>query len=264
MAQEIAGPDAKVSSLMSDSDDPHTFSPTPQTVASLRDADLFLTIGVDYEKALAAKIQSMFPDLAVIDVAQKVQRQTMAEHHHDGGEEREEAEHHEHEGSHAEEPVSDPHVWLSLPNLVTIADSVCSSLSKVDPEHAHDYQERADDYKARLREDHNHFAETLKGVKVRSFCVYHPVFGYFARDYDLHQATVEIDGKSPSPRQLKTLFEEAKEEGFTIVFVQPQFNDRPAQAIAERIGGRVVRINPLDENPVSVIATAVKALVGEE
>jgi zinc transport system substrate-binding protein len=79
----------------------------------------------------------------------------------------------------------------------------------------------------------------------------------------LHQATVEIDGKSPSPRQLKTLLAEAKEEGFTVVFVQPQFNERPAKMIAERIGGRVVPINPLDEDPVAVLAKAVDALAGK-
>jgi zinc transport system substrate-binding protein len=197
----------------------------------------------------------MFPKLPVVDVARDVKRREMTGHHHHDGE----AEHEEHDG----EPLSDPHVWLSVPNLVLIADNVRAALAKVDPAHADEVTGRYEAYKKQLLARNDQFAAKLKGIKCRSFCVYHPVFGYFARDYGLHQATVEIDGKSPSPRQLKTLLAEAKEEGFTVVFVQPQFNERPAKMIAERIGGRVVPINPLDEDPVAVLAKAVDALAGK-
>jgi zinc transport system substrate-binding protein len=256
VVKAIAGDGVQVTSLMSAQDDPHTFSPTPQTIASLREANVFLTVGVDYEKALAAKIAQMFPDLTVLDVARGVKRCEMAEHHHD------EAEHEAHGEDDHEEHLSDPHVWLSLPNLMVIADSVQAALAKVAPEQADKFSYRLDAYKAVLTVRNDEFASKLSDMKHRSFCVYHPVFGYFSRDYKLHQATVEIDGKSPSPRQLKTLLEEAEEEGFKVVFVQPQFNERPAQTIAERIGGKVVRINPLDEDPVSVLAKAVDALAG--
>jgi len=246
----IGGDAVQVTSLMSDQDDPHTFSPTPQTVAKLRDTDLFVTIGVDYEKVLASKVSRMFPELVLVDASRSLHRLG-----HDGH-----AEHAEHD-AHGCEHASDPHVWLSIPNLITIADNARAALSKASPEHAKTFAKNYSEYEKALRARHTEFADRLKSLKGRSFCVYHPVFGYFARDYDLHQATVEIDGKAPSPRQLRDLYKKATKEGFRVVFVQPQFNEGPAKTIAERIGGRVVRVNPLAENPVAVLGKGVSALV---
>lgn len=255
VVKAIAGGDVEVSSLMTVQDDPHTFSPTPQSIANLRGARLFLTIGVDYEKAVCAKVGPMFPDLKVVNVATKVEHLTMAEHHHHEGEEAEHEDHEEQEG-----PVSDPHVWLSLPNLVLIADQVRAALSEIEPAQAEQFATNYAQYRTQLEAKHADFTKQLADLKSRSFCVYHPVFGYFARDYGLKQAVVEVDGKEPSPRQLRTLLDEAKEEGFTVVFVQPQFSDRAAQTVAEMVGGRVTRINPLSEDTVALLETAVAAL----
>ncbi len=255
VVKAIAGGDVEVTSLMTVRDDPHTFSPTPQTIASLRDTRVFLTVGVDYEKAVCDKVGPMFPDLRVVNVATKVERLAMADHHHHEGEEPEHEEHEDHEG-----PVSDPHVWLSLPNLVVIADQVRAALSETDPAQAARFAANYATYRAELEARSADFAKQLANLKSRSFCVYHPVFGYFAHDYGLKQAVVEVDGKEPSPRQLRTLLDEAKEEGFTVVFVQPQFNDRAAQTVAEMVGGQVTRINPLSEDTVTLLETAVAAL----
>jgi len=242
----IGGDAVHVTSLMSDQDDPHTFSPTPQTVAKLRDTHLFVTIGVDYEKVLASKVSRMFPELVLVDASRTLHR--LGHDEHDG--------HDTHGCKHA----SDPHVWLSIPNLITIAGNARVALSKAAPKHAEAFAKNHSEYVTMLRARHAEFTDKLKPLKHRSFCVYHPVFGYFARDYDLHQATVEIDGKAPSPRQLRDLYEKATKEGSRVVFVQPQFNERPAETIAERIGGRVVRVNPLAEDPVSVLGKGVSAL----
>ena len=249
----IGGDAVEVASLMSDMDDPHTFSPTPQAVATLRDARIFFTLGLDYEKALAGKLEQKFPELVLSDASRAVPRLGGHHHHHEG-------EDHDHDAC---LQGADPHVWLSLANLALIADTVREDLARLAPEHAEEFGRRCAQYKEALAARHAEFVERLKPLEPRAFCVYHPVFGYFARDYDLHQATVEIDGKAPTPRQLRELYDEAAEEGFRVVFVQPQFNPGPAKAIADKIGGRVVRINPLSEDPVGVLAAGVEALAGE-
>ena len=45
--------------------------------------------------------------------------------------------------------------------------------------------------------------------------VFHPSWGYFANAYDLTQMAVEIEGKSPKPKELIALINEAKEEKIT-------------------------------------------------
>ncbi|MBW2329130.1 MAG: zinc ABC transporter substrate-binding protein, partial [Deltaproteobacteria bacterium] len=71
---------------------------------------------------------------------------------------------------------------------------------------------------------------------------------YFAHAYNLYQEAVEIEGKSPSPRQLYSLISRAKAEKVKVVFVQPQFDRKGAQAVAHAIGGEVVPLDPLAED----------------
>ena len=66
----------------------------------------------------------------------------------------------------------------------------------------------------------------------------------------MHQEAVEVEGKSPTPRQLYSLLTRAKTDKVKIVFVQPQFDRKSAQAIANGIGGEVVPLDPLAEDVV--------------
>jgi zinc transport system substrate-binding protein len=80
------------------------------------------------------------------------------------------------------------------------------------------------------------------------FMVFHPAWGYFAAAYGLKQVPVEIEGKKPKPAQLKELIEHARQNGITVVFVQPQFSTQSAALVAREIGGRVAIADPLAED----------------
>ena len=57
---------------------------------------------------------------------------------------------------------------------------------------------------------------------------------------DLKQIPVQIGGKEPTARQLARLIELAKEDGVRVIFVQPQFSKKSAEALAKgywRCGG---------------------------
>ena len=62
------------------------------------------------------------------------------------------------------------------------------------------------------------------------------------------QVPIEIEGKSPTPRQIQHLIEEAWEQDARIVFVSPQFDSKSAAVIAKAIGGAVVQVDPLKKN----------------
>jgi len=80
------------------------------------------------------------------------------------------------------------------------------------------------------------------------FMVFHPSWGYFARDYGLEQVAVEIEGKEPKPNQLRKLIEKARAENIHVIFAQPQFSTKSAKLLAGEIGGEVVMIDNLAEN----------------
>lgn len=74
--------------------------------------------------------------------------------------------------------------------------------------------------------------------------IYHPALSYFARDYGLHQISIEEGGKEPSPAHLKELIDLCKAEDVRVIFVQPEFDKRNAETIAQQTGTKVVPINP--------------------
>ncbi len=78
--------------------------------------------------------------------------------------------------------------------------------------------------------------------------VFHPSWGYFAKDYDLEQVAVEIEGKEPKPNQMGKLIQQAKAQNIHVIFTQPQFSTKSAKLLASEISGEVVLIDPLAEN----------------
>jgi len=86
------------------------------------------------------------------------------------------------------------------------------------------------------------------GRKGDRFMVFHPSWSYFAKEYELEQVPIEIEGKAPKPAQLTILIRHAREHGIRVVFVQPQFSVKSAEMISREIGGHVVHVDPLAEN----------------
>ena len=81
--------------------------------------------------------------------------------------------------------------------------------------------------------------------------VFHPAFGYFADDYQLKQVAIETGGKEPTPSLLTEIIEQAKEDNVRIIFVQPEFSQNAAQAIAQAINGAVVTISTLNPDYIN-------------
>ena len=86
---------------------------------------------------------------------------------------------------------------------------------------------------------------TLEGLSSRKFMVFHPAWGYFARDFDLEMVSIEVGGQEPSAAELAALVSEAKKEGIQVVFVQPEFSTRSAKTIANEIDGQVLPVSTL-------------------
>jgi zinc transport system substrate-binding protein len=59
---------------------------------------------------------------------------------------------------------------------------------------------------------------------------------------------LEEEGKSPSMKHLKSILQQAKGEGAKTIFIQKEFDSKTAETIANDINGRVVVVNPLEEN----------------
>jgi zinc transport system substrate-binding protein len=240
--ERVGAPNLEVSLLVGPGQDPHTFEPTPKLMAKLAEAKVIFKMGFPFEETLMKKVGSTFKNVEVVDLQQGIKLRAMTE-------EETEAEEKEHGHGKAEEHGHeagdmDQHTWLD-PQLAKIqAKTIADTLIRIDPSHKVQYDKNLKSLQADLDAIHEQLKKALAPVKGKSFFVFHPAYGYFGNAYGLKQIPVQIEGKEPTARQLARLIDLAKEGGVRVIFVQPQFSKKTAEALAKGIGGAVV---PLDD-----------------
>jgi len=65
----------------------------------------------------------------------------------------------------------------------------------IDPANKAVYEKNATKYISKLNELDKKMKNILKGLKTKTFIIYHPAFGYFADDYNLKMLAIEKEGK---------------------------------------------------------------------
>ena len=234
LVKQIGGEHVDVRTLIGPGQEPHVFAPTPRQVVSLGEVRIFFKIGMSFEEALLSKIASGHAALQIVDMTEGVVGRMMTgDQHHDHGENMN---------------SRDPHVWLGVPQLRQMAATIKRVLATADPENISYYNQRLQVFLGALQSVHQQAAKKLAPFKGEKLYVFHPSFGYFADTYGLVQEPVEVEGKSPSPRQLAALIGQARKEGVRVIFVQPQFDPKSAVTVARAIGGAVVSMDPLAED----------------
>ena len=232
----ISGGLARSVVLVGPGQSPHSYEPTPRQMSELSQADIWLLSGTEFEHALEGKIASLYPDLDIVDGTEGVLFRTLETHDHGEDEEHEEEEH---------EGARDQHTWLGRDPYLRFIDHALSAMKAHDPGNAALYEQNAAAFKDEINEQFKLLKADLAFLKGETVLVFHPAFGYFLDEFDLHQEAIETGGKEPTARVLSMIIDEALEEGIRTVFVQEQFPTSSAESVADAIGGTVVALNPL-------------------
>ena len=231
--EAIAGDCFEIVSMVPKGSSPESYDPTPQQLVNLSKSQAYLRIGyIGFEQAWMKKLEANYPTMKVYDTSKGVDLIRAEGHWH---------------GNHYHEGGVEPHIWNSTQNASVIADNIYAALCEMDADHQPEYKQRLDSLKqviARTDAD----VRTLLANADSTFLIYHPALSYFARDYGLHQISIEEGGKEPSPATLKTLIETCRREGAQVIFVQQEFDQRNAQLIADELGIEIVPINPLSHD----------------
>jgi len=132
---------------------------------------------------------------------------------------------------------------------VTQVQNICDGLIAVDPAGTNYYINNKKNYIAKLKELDAYLNSTFAATKKKKFVVLHPAWTYFARDYGLQQIAIEAEEKEPGPRLLAEIIKACRENNISTVFVEPQYNPKMAEVIAQEIHGNVVSIDDLAPTP---------------
>ena len=240
---------------------PHTYEPKPSQMKKLAASRAYFAIGMPFEATWLEKFIAVNPKLKIIDTAAGIEKIAMEEYHHDEDGHGAAAAANEKSGNasvrnevHIEEDHDhdhdglDPHIWLSPLLVKHQAIKMEEALSQLFPEKAAFFKENLAKFIGDIDALDADLRSLLQGKEGLKFMVFHPSWGYFARDYGLVQVAVEIEGKEPKPNQLGKLIQQAKTEDIHIIFAQPQFSTKSAKLLAGEITGEVVLIDPLAED----------------
>jgi len=254
----IGGDRVKVSLMVLPGNSPHTYEPKPSQMKEIAKADLYFAIGVEFENVWLPKFKGLNKKMQVVDLTQGITKLPMQAHEH-----HEEHAHHEHD----EMGYSglDPHVWTSPANVRIIAKNIYDALAKADPENQAYYKERLKEFIAKIEDTDRKIRTLLKDTpKGTKFMVFHPSWGYFAHEYGLIQLPVEVEGKSPKPRELIALIKEAKADRIKAIFTQPEFSDASARIMAKELKIKVIKVSPLSGNWSENLLNIARAIAGKE
>jgi len=227
--KKIGGDKVETTLMVLPSKSPHTYEPKPSQMKAISHAKLYLSIGVEFEKVWLDRFKDQNPNLEVFDISKNINKTAMIES----------VQHHKKESL-------DPHIWVNPINVKTIAKNIYSALSQMDSNNSKYYKKNLDSYLIELDQLDKNITNILKDVpKGSSVMVFHPAWKYFLKHYNLKQLPIEIEGKSPKPRELIQIIKKAKKQRVKVIFTQPEFSDKSAQIIAKELHIKVIKTSPL-------------------
>lgn len=237
--QRIAGDRASVTVVLPPGSSAHAFEPSPRQLLELGQADIWFTISIDYEFSLKPKVSAMFPKLSIVDVTKNVKFRTMRPGEKEIGEPT--------SAGQIDPALSnrDLHTWLGYEQAKSEIMLIRDTLIARDPEGTEVYKKNCDAYLKEIDAVYSSLRTKLAPLSGSKVFVYHPAFGYFLDMFGITQEAVELGGKEPTQKELTALVELAKKEKAKVIFVQMQFSQSAARAVASAVGAAVVPIDPL-------------------
>ena len=227
--KKVGGEKVQVTVMIPPGASPHTYEPTPKQLIEVSKAKIYFQVGsgVDFELSFMDKIVEVNSKMWVVNCSEGIKIID-----------------------------KDPHVWLSPKNAKIMVRNIYSALARIDPENEGYYRKNMESYLKELDNLDEEIREILGNITNRRFMIYHPAWGYFARDYNLTQIPVEKEGKEPTARGLIALINQAEKLKIKVIFVSPQFDRKKAETIAENIHGRIVFLDPLAKDYVNNLRSA--------
>ena len=242
LAQKIGGENVELHTLISA--DAHNYEPKPSDMKIIAKADVFLAIGVEFERVWLEKFKANAKNLLITKLDENITK-IKQEHSHN------------HENDHDHE--LDTHIWLDPLNAKIIAQNIANTLIKINAQNQKIYEQNLNALLNELDELDNYAKTELAGLKKRAFIVYHPAWGYFAKRYDLEQISIEKNAKEPKINELASIIKDAKKHGVSVIFTNPGYLGHSPQVIASQIGAKIIQIDPLSNYYFNALKHAIKA-----
>lgn len=232
VTEKIAGKQWKVIEIIPKGANVHTYEPKISLLKEVAKAEAYFSIEETLDEIWLRKLLSLNSKLPVIRVDKGIEKLKMGDEHHQHGKIKGELHH-------------DPHIWLSIDNMIKVALNTKDAFIQLDPANKDLYNKRAEELISEMKALKEYALKKVITKSNKNFLVFHPAWGYFARDYKLNQIAVEVEGKEPSPKELGKIIKTAKKHGIKVIFVQPQISTKTVESLSRELGAEIIKIDPL-------------------
>jgi ABC-type Zn uptake system ZnuABC Zn-binding protein ZnuA len=240
LAREVGGDLINADSIAMGYQDPHFVEPKPSFLLKLQKADLLVVVGLQLEigwlpplitQSRNAKIQVGAP--GYLDMSQSCQileiptgqvTRAMGDVH----------------------PLGNPHYWLDPDNGRRIAKALAAKFSEMQPANAAAFAQRFADFDKRLAAAEKVWEAKMAPYRGHKVVTYHRSWPNFCEHFGL----VVVDyvepkpGIPPSPVHTLEVINTMKREGIKLILVEPYFDLRAPNKIAQDVGGQVAVLLP--------------------
>ncbi len=240
IAREVGGDQISVDSIAKGYQDPHFVEPKPSFILKLQKADLLVVVGLDLEigwlpplitQSRNGKIQKgnpgYFDASGYCEILEKPQGQVsraMGDVH----------------------PLGNPHYWLDPENGRRIAKALADKFSQMNPAAASGFASRYADFDKRLTEAEKGWKAKMAPYHGRKVITYHKSWPNFCERFgiDVVDYVEPKPGIPPTPNHTLDVINLMKRDNVKLILVEPYFDLRAPNKIAQDTGGQVLVLMP--------------------
>lgn len=235
LIQPLVGPGYQVRPIVPAGTSPHGYQLTPGDARALASAALVITVGPVLDPGITRAVQRQTPKDRQLSIADLLGIEHDDDHHHH---------HHHAHDDHCEHAV-DPHLWLDpelMHRMIALLPEQLAARGIA--------ADTADSAAATLLTDiaaiRADYADRLAPFHGRAIITHHNAFQRIADRYHITVAQVirPVSTVEPTPGDLTRVLDAARQHQVGAIFIEPQYPDALPRRIADRLGLRVLTLNP--------------------
>jgi zinc/manganese transport system substrate-binding protein len=240
IGREIGGDRVTIDSIAKGYQDPHFVEPKPSFLLKLQKADLLAVVGLQLEigwlpplitQSGNSRIQvgsKGYFDLS--DVCEILEHPTGTVTRADGD----------------VHPLGNPHYWLDPENGRRIARAFKAKFSEMQPTDDAYFEQHLKDFEQRLTDAEKRWDAQMAPYKGRKVVTYHRSLPNFAKRFglDVVDYVEPKPGIPPTPSHTLEVINRMKQENVKLILVEPYFDLRTPNSIAQQVGGTAIVILP--------------------
>lgn len=239
IAEQVA-PDADVTYLAAQGQDPHDLELTAGDRVTFDSADVVLYMGhIDFQPQVERVADGAGGE--VVSVADVVGQDRLLEF---GAA----AAHDDHDDGHDHDSSIDPHVWFDASAMAEVAEAVGEAFAAADPDGAEVYRGNAAGVRDELVALDEELAGLLSDCEFDEVIVSHEAYAYLLEPHGLAQHGISSAGghSEATPQDIAELTEEVRAEGIPAVLTEPVEGRQDAEAVAAEADVDLIEIYSLD------------------